>query len=137
MANNKGYIPDPRSSIENQKIRFSFQFYDTSKKYCLSCWSVKEIHTALVRLKEVNEKSYKEMRQMGYQYHFHEVNWKETTEKNGFPNPQVNSLQPFQFALLSVNNQKTRVFGAYAEGTFFIVWFDLEHKIDPVKLKHT
>lgn len=49
----------------------------------------------------------------------------------------MNLLEPFHFALLGVNGQLTRVFGAYSSGTFYIVWFDLDHMIWPSELKHT
>lgn len=70
-------------------------------------------------------------------YHFGEVDWKKTIKKDGFPNPAVNQLQAFHFALLGVNGQLTRVFGAYSSGIFYVVWFDLNHEIWPVELRNT
>lgn len=125
---------------ENQKIRFSFEYYDDRQesKYCMSSWSQNQIKTALKRLKEISSKTFNEMRGKDkWVLHFGEVSWASTIEKNGFPFPEVNNLPPFHFALLSVNNQLTRVYGAYSQGVFYIVWFDLNHIIWPSALRHT
>jgi hypothetical protein len=120
------------------KIKFSFEYYDTVRPdYCISCWEDDKIKKALVRLKEVNAKSFNELRQDRRVYHFGEVDWSKTTEKSGFNNRILVNLPPFHFSLLGVNGQLARVYGAYSAGTFYIVWFDLEHKIWPSPLKNT
>jgi hypothetical protein len=122
----------------NEKIRFSFEYYDkSSSDYCLSCWGQKQVRSALLRLQEVCTKSFNDLSRERKVYHFNEVNWEKTTKKTGFPDSRVNQLQAFHFALLGINNQKARVYGAYSAGTFYIVWFDLNHEIWPVELKHT
>ena len=121
---------------ENEKLRFSFEFYDGSK-YCLSSWIQEDVKQTLSRLKEICKLSFNDMRRMASTYHFHEVDWKSTTEKSGFPIRSVNGLSAFQFALLGVNHQKARVYGAYYGGIFYIVWFDFEHSITPSFRKNT
>lgn len=131
---NRPSIPAPKLP-ENEKIKFSFEFYDGSK-YCLSGWGIENIKKALMRLKEVCGVSFNDLRRGSSVYHFHEVDWLHTNEKRGFPN-SANQLSPFQFAVLGVNNQKARVYGAYSSGTFCIVWFDFNHYITPSVLKNT
>lgn len=70
-------------------------------------------------------------------YHFYPTDWQRTIEPRGFPDPRANALDPFHFALIGVNGQKARVYGALSGDTFFIVWFDLDHRIWPTFKKHT
>jgi len=131
------YIP-PSSLPNNEKLKFSFEYYDrSSNDYCLSCWSQTQIKETLSRLQEVCTKTFNKLMQERRVYHFNEVIWEKTIKKKGFPNNEINKLSPFHFALIGVNGQLARIYGAYSTGTFFIVWFDLNHKIWPTKLKHT
>lgn len=116
-----------------KKIKFSFEYYDSGNKdYCLSNWDKRQILKTLERFKDINSKNYFELIKQSRVLHFHPVDWKNTIHKKGFTNQAVSNLEPFQFALLGVNEQKARVFGAYYQGTFYIVWFDLDHKICPI-----
>lgn len=122
----------------NEKLRFSFEYYDrTSNNYCLSSWGQSQIRNTLFRLQDVCTKSFNDLTRERKVYHFGEVVWEKTTKKTGFPDSKVNQLPAFHFALLGINNQKARVYGAYSAGTFYIVWFDLNHEIWPVELKNT
>ena len=129
-------VPTPKLPDEN--IQFSFRFYDTSsKEFCISRWGEEKIFASLKALQDINRKTYSELLGGKTVYHFHPVPWEQTDKKNGFPNANVNALDAFQFALIGVNGQKARVFGALARNTFYIVWFDLEHKIYPTWKKNT
>lgn len=122
----------------NLKLRFSFEFYDTEgTKYCLSLGTADQIRAALGRLKEVNQNTLNELLAKGTTYHFHPVDWSQTKEKAGFPDRRLDALEPYQFALLAVNGQKTRIYGALYENTFFIVWVDWHHVITPSRKKGT
>lgn len=121
-----------------QKIRFSFEHYDSDgDKYCLSKATQPQVKMALRRLKEISAMTHVEFRMQRTVFHAREVIWERTREPNGFPHDDLNHLEPFHFALLAVNGQKTRVFGAFDGETFYIVWFDLNHEIWPSALKHT
>jgi len=136
-GNKKDNVPAP-TFPENKKLKFSFEFYDkSSADYCLSGWNQKQIRDALLRLQDINTKTYNDLSRDRGIYHFGEVIWERTTKKLGFPNLALNNLPAFHFALLGVNGQKARVFGALSSDTFYIVWFDLNHEIWPVALKHT
>jgi len=131
-------IPDPRDLVNtDDSIKFSFKFYDTScKDFCLSRWGENYIALSLERLQDISRKKFCELGK-GNSYHFHEVRWEQTTKKSGFPIKDANYLNAFQFSLAGINNQKARVFGAYANNTFYIIWFDLEHEIWPSFKKNT
>jgi|SRR6266496_1785009 len=138
-AKKKGGSPGVHYTVPgSQKIVFSFEFYNSnSSDFCLSEFSCDQIKLTLQRLKDVNGKTYHELSQGGGVMHFHQVYWPKTTCPKGFEVVALESLEPFQFALLGVNGQKARVYGALGSGVFYIVWFDLEHKITPSFKKHT
>jgi hypothetical protein len=130
-------LPTPQVPL-NLRLRFSFEHYDTtSDRYCLSRFSSDEVRSTLGRLSEVNKLTYNEIRQKGRVYHFHDVDWSRTSERGGFPNEALAGLEAFQFAILGVNNQRARVYGALYENTFYIVWFDRDHVITPSAKKGT
>lgn len=120
------------------KIKFSFEYYDIDDdEYCMSCWSSEQIKKSLKRLREINEKSFNELTRERRVFHFYQVRWEKTTKPNGFPDQRLKLLAPYHFALLSVNQKKARVYGAFSSGVFYIVWFDLEHNIWPIAKKNT
>jgi hypothetical protein len=132
----------PTDTISNspasEKIKFSFEFYDLSQDgYCLSEWPPEKIKRALACLKDINTKSFLELQKNKRVYHFDEVIWSRTVMPEGFPDARTHAMSPFHFALVGVNGQLARVFGAYSSGTFYIIWFDLNHEIWPVPLKNT
>jgi hypothetical protein len=131
--------PSKPSPSATEKIKFSFEYYDLDSKpdYCLSSCVGAGVKMALSRLKDINTKSFNELMSQRRVYHFGEVDWSQTIEKKGFPDPRVNQMSAFHFSLLSVDGQLTRVFGGYYNATFYIVWFDIKHQIWPSLLKHT
>ena len=130
--------PLPTREAPSKNLRFSFEFYDTLRpEYCLSNWTPEQILLTLHRLKDVSAKTLKELVAQRHTYHFYETAWEQTIEPKGFLDPRVNQLDPFHFALLGVNGQKARIYGALAEDTCYIVWFDLYHHIWPTFQKHT
>ena len=134
--NSDKIIPEPQLP-KDITIKFSFRCYDDTGRYCLSKWEKDDVSLALQRLKEINCKTYNELHQSRFAFSFHPVNWATTTEKDGYSDNFLKDMEPFQIAILGVNNQKARMYGALKENTFYIVWFDLEHKITPSALKHT
>lgn len=128
-------VPVPQ--LPPRLINFSFQYYDLSREdYCLSYWTQEQIRETFTRLREISALTYAEFFQQRSVYHFHSVDWSKTTEKAGFAR-ELGDLEAFQFALLSVNGQLARVFGAFYDGTFYVVWFDLDHRIWPSEKRHT
>jgi hypothetical protein len=121
-------------------LRFSFEYYDTgSDRYCLSRFTQEQVRATMGRLNEISGETLPGLYRKGRVLHFHAVRWEQTAEPDGFPPGVPADLDPFQFALLGVNGQRARVFGALSGQTltFYIVWFDLAHEVWPSKLKHT
>lgn len=122
---------------QTKKLRFSFEYYDTAcDEFCLSRFKPDQIRKALARLKDINSKTYLELRKGRRVYHFNQVDWGQTIKK-GFPDSRLEEWPAFHFALVGVNRQKARVFGALYLDTFYIVWFDLNHEIWPSPLRYT
>jgi hypothetical protein len=120
------------------KLKLSFEYYDKStSEYCLSSWEPTQIRSTLHRLQDICTKTYNDLQKDSRVYHFGEVVWERTIMPHGFPNPSVNRLPAFHFSLIGVNGQLARVYGAFQADVFYIVWFDLEHKIWPVAKQYT
>ena len=128
---------NPQISFAKEKLKFSFEFYDTDNdEYCLSTWDKEQTGKALECLKDISTKSYDDLSRGRKTYHFGEVAWEKTIKKRGFPDARANNLPPFHFALVGVNG-RARVYGAFSTGIFYIIWFDLEHLIWPTPLRGT
>lgn len=121
MAKRNKSVSIPAPSLPTETIKFSFEFYDTSQKYCLSDWDKEQIFKTMQRFKDICTKTFYDLQRDRFVYHFREVDWSKTTEPKGFPFIRLNDLQPFHFALLGVNQQLARVFGAYASNVFYVV----------------
>jgi len=115
MTHKKSNVNQLPVNYSNHPIRFSFEYYDGTR-YCLSRWSQQQINSALLRLAEINKKSFNEMRQQSIVMHFGDVRWEKTIEPQGFPKSGKDNA--FHFALLNVNGQKARVYGQYFNGVF-------------------
>src|SRR5947207_3312288 len=96
-----------KQTNNDKKFTISFEYYDTAGKYCISDWDKTEIVKGLNSLKDINSKTYGQLLGEKFTYHFHEVDWSETTERKGFQNPTIAQLPAFQLALKSVG-QKAR-----------------------------
>lgn len=63
----------------------------------------------------------------------HKVTWSETTEPEGFSaselNEQLRGVTPYQFSCAAGG----RVVGILIDEVFFAVWFDLHHRLQPMK----
>lgn len=59
----------------------------------------------------------------------HPIDWKDTTEPNGFEhlNQQLRDLTPYQFEISA--NAHGRVHGFILGDTFYVVWFDPDHSL--------
>jgi len=110
------------------KASFSFEYYDEKhKKYSASSITkCKEFYHVFKHLYRLSCMTWQDIE--NGKNHAHDVNWKNTREKKGFPTrlqiPQVS--QPYQFQLFG----QFRVFGFHDRGIFNIVWFDPFHSVD-------
>jgi len=133
--------PLPVQRLADLNLTFSFEYYDTSEDslFCLSEWGREDIKYTLSRLQDICKKTLFEMQQQRKVYHFTPTDWSKSMFPQGFPKPMdaLNNLDPFHFAILGLNQQKARIFGAVSGSTFYVVWFDYDHDILPYQLKHT
>ena len=134
--NNEYKELEKASQLPIDHLKFSFEFYANEKEYCLSQWPKNEISLTLKRLQDICSKTFNELINGRCTYHFYPVDWSKTIKKE-FPNAKINKIEPFHFSLIGVNCQKARVYGAYADSIFYIVWFDFDHKIWPTFKKNT
>jgi hypothetical protein len=64
------------------------------------------------------------------QFHFHPIEWEETSEPNGFKHlpPELKEFPPLQFKLF----RECRVVGFFNQNNIFeLVWIDRDHKVYP------
>lgn len=133
-----GKKESPFASVERGKLSFSFEFFDTSTEcYCFSNGTPEQIKKAMARLRQLSEKTFSELLAEKKVLHLHPVDWDKTTKPEGFPDAKAMEMEAFQFALLGVNGQLTRVYGALSRDTFYIVWIDWNHEIWPTLKRHT
>lgn len=108
---------------------FSFRYYDDNHKhYSVKCIvQIKDFYEAFNRFKSLSSLKWKDIAQSG-SYHFHDIEWNETTEPKGFNNlPSVLRGYPAcQFKLF----KECRIIGFFNENNIFeIVWIDRNHQM--------
>ena len=139
MAGKSNKSSDQRLASLN--LAFSFEYYDISNDslFCISDWAKDDIKHTLARLRDICTKTLFDMQRERKVYHFTPTDWSKSMYPGGFPDPikSLNNLDPFHFAILGLNHQKARVFGAVAGSIFYVVWFDRDHDILPYILKNT
>lgn len=124
-------IKDELTNIATDSIHFSFKHLDTKKqKFSLNGRNSQYFEKMLERLKNICLMTKAEViSNRSKSLRAHQIDWKDTTEPNGFSqlNEQLQQANPYQFEI-SVNKHG-RVHGFFIENIFFIVWFDPDHKL--------
>ena len=120
-----------------QKLKFSFEYYAFDPSWCFSKLDSNALHQAIVRLKELSQKTHSDIIRERFVLHWHEIDWQKTTRKDGFGISAVQNLEHYQVALLGVNGQLCRLHGAYSENVFYVVWVDPSHELQISNLKGT
>ncbi len=65
-----------------------------------------------------------------HQRHSHQIDFEHTTEPNGFGlNEQLGTEDSWQFALRA--DKGWRVHGFFIDASFYVVWLDEHHLLDP------
>lgn len=125
---NKFTLKDP--GFYSRHPEFSFKYYDHAhKEYSVICiGSHKDFHTMFERLKSMSQFKWKQIRAWTDTYHFHPVEWKESSEPGGF-NKLPSNLRDFpawQFKLY----RECRAVGFFnPDNIFEVVWIDSKHKV--------
>ena len=77
------------------------------------------------RLKTLSSLRWKEIRLSG-NYHFHDIEWKQSNEPKGFNTSILKDFPALQFKLF----QECRILGFFNQNNVFeIVWVDRHHKV--------
>lgn len=116
-------------------LSFSFKYLEIDhEKFDLPCPNAKSgyLKEFLQRTKAYSTMSAKELQNSrGKTAKCHTVDWKDTSEENGFSdlNEQLQQLTPWQFSIGT--NNYGRVHGFFIDNTFYAVWIDHDHKLYP------
>lgn len=119
----------------NRYPEFSYRFYSHNhKKYSCKCIDeVEEFHEMFERLKAMSGLKWYDIKKARHQYHFHEIEWHETSEPFGFSKDIPRTLQVYpacQFKLF----KECRIIGFFNQNSIFeIVWIDRNHEVYPKK----
>jgi hypothetical protein len=114
----------------NRYPEFSFKHYEhTHRKYSVQCiTNLKDFHVMFEKLKSMSQLKWKEIKIASHMYHFHPIEWEETSEPKGFKNLPAELIESpaWQFKLF----KECRAVGFFNQDNIFeLVWIDKEHKI--------
>lgn len=126
-----GKIPRPAVPGEDF-IVFSFKHLDLqNSKFSLELGEDGYPKALLGRLKDVSALLLNPFRQGGHSLHSHLIDFSLTTEPRGFSkiNQQLWEQSPWQFAITT--NKHGRVHGFLIGNTFYVVWLDPNHQLQP------
>lgn len=120
------FIPSSVGYFERYP-EFSFKYYESDhKKYSFRCITVlDDFYEMFERLKTLSSLKWKEIKFSG-NYHFHDVEWSQSTELKGFNASILKDFPALQFKLF----QECRILGFFNQNNVFeIVWIDRHHKV--------
>ena len=123
-----------RGPIPNDKLTFSFEFFDRSDpEVCPASFPDGYVQTLMERLRSLSSWTAGELvANRSAALRSHPVRWEDTSKPDGFarlPDQVVEGATPYQFSLTS--NEHGRVFGLLIGSTFHIVWLDQRHNVYP------
>ncbi len=121
-----------RISVEIPKeTSFSFRYLQNDNpKFTILNRDARYFESLLIRLRDLSTLTFTEIiNNRSKSLRCHLIDWKDTTEPNGFgiPNEEqiVNSAYQFQIS----SNEHGRVHGFFLENIFYIVWLDPNHNL--------
>ena len=117
--------------LESDEIRFSYKYLDLKHdKFCVDCQNSEYFIKLIARFADVSRMTAKELRlpRNNGSIRSHGIKWHEVSEDCfGIPNEDEIVTDPWQFSVSS--NEHGRVHGFIIGNTFFVRWFDPEHKL--------
>lgn len=119
-----------RYSVPENNLKFSFKYFHLNEKFHTQGVNPTYLNVFLNRLKSVSSFTIQEFRtNKDRSLRAHTLDWKRTTEKEGFTclNEQLQQCEPWQFELSA--NEHGRVHGILLDEVFYVVWLDPEHKL--------
>lgn len=116
-----------------REMKFSFKYSAIDhKKFSISNKKAKYFKKVIERLKNISSWTFTELKgDKGKTLRFNYLDFSTSSEKSGFShlNIQHETCKPYEFSISS--NEHGRVHGFVNENTFYIVWFDPDHKLFP------
>lgn len=121
-----------KTRIDDGYLKFSFKYLDlhTNPKFSLSHCEAGYLPKLLERIRDVCGCPLSQLTgPTDNALRCHPIDWKDTTEKHGFPNlnPQLRDAQPRQFMI--TKKMHGRVHGVLLNDVFFAIWLDPKHKL--------
>ena len=109
---------------------FSFRYYHKDhKKFTFAKFDLKDFKKFIERIYAMSQNRWRDIgTRLRKFYHFHDVNWSDTSVKQGFSHlpGSLKDYPVIQFELF----EECRVFGFFnSDNVFKIVWVDREHDI--------
>lgn len=121
---------EPKVPVNESRPSFAFGSFDENHaRY--SCDAIKdpsEWRLLFKHLKSMASQTWGQIKQ-AHQFHAHEINWRDTSEPQGFAHlpASLREYPAFQFKAF----KEGRVVGFFMGGVFQVVWFDREHAVYP------
>ena len=117
---------------ENKEVIFSFKYLDLlgNNKFSIAGCGENYLEKLLLRLKDLSTIQVDEfLSSRSPSLRAHEIDWKNTTEPNGFTNlnAYLREKTAFQFEISA--NEYGRVHGFLINRVFYIVWLDPHHNL--------
>ena len=115
---------------ELKYLKFSFKFLDLNDELfridkCDSGWFIQLFE----RKKSYCLMTPTDIKMGGKNTRCHPITWANTEKPNGFEIPGLgDDINEYQ---LSVSKNKGRIIGFFVDETFYVVWFDPNHKLCP------
>ncbi len=114
-----------------QETSFSFRYLQNDNdKFSFNNRDVRYFESLLLRLRDLSTLTVLEIiNNRSKSLRCHLIDWKDTTEQNGFglPNEEQIVISAYQFQISS--NEHGRVHGFFIENIFYIVWLDPNHNL--------
>lgn len=112
-------------------ISFSFRYHQNdNQKFTFQDRDARYFESLLMRLRDLSTLTFTEIiNNRSKSLRCHLIDWKDTTEPNGFgiPNEEQIATPAYQFQISS--NEHGRVHGFFFENVFYIVWLDPNHNL--------
>ena len=126
----KYQIPTQSPGYHKLHPYFSFRYYhEKHKKFTFGNFVLKDFKMFIERVHKMSQYTWGQINnEMRRHFHFHEVNWKETSVRGGFMHlpKELKEYPVVQFELF----KECRVLGFFnADNVFKIVWIDRGHNI--------
>lgn len=128
--------PRPEKKI-HQPVGISFRYVCAGADYCLSKFEADDVREVMDCLRQLTTLTWMQVLQqggkgenktgLGYTPYADEILKHVSRPKNLSPDVSIAGIRA---------SQRLRIFGAYQDHVFYLLWFDRDHSIVPIKHKN-